>query len=391
MVAPKKVVHRAARARLEADEVEAKLIKKFGRDIFINGADLRGWITPRASTGSLSLDIMYGGGLPLNVWNEIIGIQSSGKTSMIYKVIDTQQALDPDHFTLWVASEHFVSPWAETAGLDLGRMKLAETNVMEEAFETVIEYLDNRLCDAIVIDSFPALVPDDENDHGFDEWQMGLGARLFGKFFRKQSPVSKRSYTEEDRPCLLLIVNQWRENIGQMFGDPRTTPGGRAKDYWYSTRSEFARDEWITHDGTAKGRRVGIKMRAHTIKNKSAPVQRTGAVDFYFDDFEGQLPGHYDIGKDLFDAGMFTSMIDKRSSMYDFGGYTWKGEAAVQQALREDLDLRELLRFEVLRAVGVQGLEPPKVSAPAKIPARRPAARTAASQEAPVRRKQMSR
>lgn len=367
----RKPTARSTRPRLDADEVNANLERKFGRNIIIDGAELAGRTIERASTGSLAFDIMLGGGLPLNHWNEVIGQPSSGKTSMIYKTVATQQSLNPDHKTLWVASEHFASQWAETAGMELrGRVKVAETNIMEEAYETVIEYLDNRLVDCIVIDSLPALVPSDENDHDMGEWQQALGARLTNKFFRKQSPASKRSLVDDDRSCLLIIVNQWRDKVGVVFGDPRTTPGGKGKDYYYYTRFEMARDEWILADSESK-RRVGIKMRAHTIKNKSAPVERTANVAFYFDHIEGQLPGHYDIGRDLFESGLFTDVIEKRGSTYEFGGQIWRKKETMQQSLREDLDLRALMRFEVLRAIGVDTPVPEPVHDDVVVPMRK--------------------
>jgi recombination protein RecA len=345
------------RERKSHQEARAELAKKFGRDVLVQGKELKGRVVLRQSTGSLALDMMLGGGWPLNQPNEIIGMPSSGKTSMVLKTIAIAQAANPKHRTLWVASEPFVEQWAEAAGIDMDRMEIAETNIMEEAYEVVIAYLDNRLVDAIVIDSFPALIPADEEDSAMTEWQMGLGARLTGKFFRKQSTAGKRSLTEEDRPCLLLIINQWRMKIGLTFGDPRTTPGGGAKDYFYFTRVEVKRDEWIETDKF----KVGISMKAHTVKNKTAPPERVAAVDFYFDSRSGMPAGCYDEAKDLLACGLFTEVVEKAGSMYSFSGQTWRGQDAVKASLREDIELSALLRYEVLRAVGINE-EPPKVA-----------------------------
>jgi recombination protein RecA len=311
------------------------------------------------------------------MWNEIIGNESSGKTSMIFQTIAAQQRLNPDFAVLWIASEPFVEQWAIASGCNIDNFLIIETNVMEEAYAAVIAYLDNRLADCIVIDSFPALVPRDEDEGTFDEWQVGLGARLTGKFFRKQAPASRRSITEDevpDRPCLLLIVNQWREKIGVMFGDNRTTPGGRAKNYWFAMRVETLRDDWIKEDDV----RVGITIQVHTIKNKTAPPERRAACDFLFDDNERDVtPGNYDTGKDLYSAGVYYDIIEKaeRGGTHTFGELTWRSRDAVIASIREDDYLQALLRFEVMRSQGIDVDPPVKPRAPRKAPVKKAMAR----------------
>lgn len=365
MAAVKKPIARKDRVRQTLDEVRADLNKKFGDGTIVKGAEVKKRVLRKVTTGCLSYDMMLGGGWPTNKWNEVIGPPSSGKTSMLLKTIAANQALGK-FSVLWVASEDFVEKWAELAGCDLNQFEFCETPVMEEAYETVIKYLDNRLVDCVVIDSFPALVPSGEEEAAMAEWQVGLGARLTGKFFRKSTTAQRRSLVAEDRDTLLLVVNQWRDKIGVLWGDPRTTPGGKAKDYFYFTRTEVKRDEWIPKEKTEVRR--GISIAAHTIKNKVAPVERSAGVDFYFD---GPMAGQYDEGKDYFACGTYTEVIEKNGSMYTFGEYKWRGRDEAIAALREDVELRALVRYEVMRSIGVDEPLPKryqKKPAPAKPP-----------------------
>lgn len=349
MAAPRKKIARKDKVLLSAEEVHAEIFKKHG-DVIVLGSELRDRIVRRATSGSLAFDLMLGGGWPLNQWNEIIGNPSSGKSIMIMKTVAANQRVNPNFKTLWVASEHFVSQWAETAGMSLDNVEVVETNVMETAFDIVIKYLDNRLVDCIVIDSLPALTPADEDEHGFDEWQVGLGARLTGKFFRKAGPAQRRSLTDEDdRDCLLLIVNQWRFKIGVMFGDPRTTSGGAGKDYFYFTRVETSRAEWLEHDD----RRVGIAMKAHTVKNKTAPVERIATVHFYYDEAPFQIAGNYDEALDVFSCATTMGVLEKNGSTYSYGEFKAVGKEKTLAALREDIGLRRMLQWEVLRSQGI--------------------------------------
>lgn len=376
MAARKKTVARKDRVTLTIEEVRAEIAKKHG-DVLVLGSELKERVISRATTGSLAFDLALGGGFPLNHWNEIIGNPSSGKSTMIMKTIAANQRTNPNYKTLWVASEHFVSQWAESAGMLLDNVEVVETGVMEIAYDVVIKYLDNRLVDCIVIDSLPALTPADEDEHGFDEWQVGLGARLTGKFFRKASPAQKRSLVDDDdRDCLLLIVNQWRYKIGVMFGDPRTTPGGAGKDYFMFTRCEVSRSEWLEHDE----RRVGIAMKMHTVKNKTAPVERVAIANFYYDDAPNQLAGNYDEALDVFSCATALEILEKRGNTYSYGEFTCVGKEKTLTALREDVGLRRTLQWEVLRSQGVD-LPRPVLHEPA--PKQRAPRRSAAPKALP--------
>ena len=333
------------------DALIAKVNKKLGSPVLVKGSDLKHVTFQRTSTGSFSFDVMLGGGWPLNCWNEVIGNESHGKTAMVIKTIAAAQNANEDHETLWIASEDFNIPWAETLGVDMDRVTLALTNAMEEAYEIVIEAYLERSVDAIVIDSYPALIPTSEFEGDIADWLPGLGARLTNKFMRKSSTAQRRSLTEDDRPCLGIVINQWREKIGVMMGDPRTTPGGKGKNFQYLTRVEVVRQDWL-EDGSGKQKvKVGQTIKAQTIKNKTAPPRRIGQVDFYFADAKPFSAGDYDRGKELGTIGVAWDIIEKHGSWFHYQGEKWNGWEPMFLQLREDLDLQDHLMAQVNRVV----------------------------------------
>jgi recombination protein RecA len=234
---------------------------------------------------------------------------------------------------------------------------VADTRVMEDAYQIVCEMLDSRLVDAVVIDSLSSLTPTEEDDKAMDEWQMGLGARLTGKFMRKSSVAQRRSLTEPDRPCLGIIISQWREKIGVMYGDNRVSPNGRAKEFFFMVRVEVRRDEWL---GTDK-HRVGQTFKARVIKNKTAPPQRGALVDFYWEDYGTHKAGTYDTGKQLANIGMDVGVVELAGSYYKFGGKQWQGKEKFWAAV----DAEELLQHQLAREIRMIALPGIAIDIPA--------------------------
>ena len=315
--------------------------KKYGDDVLIKGSDIKEEV-PRITTGILAYDLMLGGGWPLNQWSEIIGEESSGKTALAYKTIAANQAINPDFVAMWIAAEAYVPQYARAIGVDLDRLLVVETNIMEHVYDLVIKALDNRAVDMIVIDSLPSLVPGDESEKMMEEFTVGLGARLTGKFFRKSSKAQRRSLINEDRPCTGLVINQWREKIGVMWGDNRTTPGGKAKNFHYFSRVEVKRDEWLKE----KEETIGQTIKARTIKNKTYRPQQTAVVDFYFTSAGGFRLGAFDVIKDVVNIGIAVGLITRSGPYYSYGTQKWQGKDALVLAIREDLDLQQKLKKE---------------------------------------------
>lgn len=323
--------------------------KKYGDDVLIKGSDIKEEV-PRITTGILAYDLMLGGGWPLNQWSEIIGEESSGKTALAYKTIAANQAINPDFVAMWIAAEAYVPQYARAIGVDLERLLVVETNIMEHVYDLVIKALDNRAVDMIVIDSLPSLVPGDESEKMMEEFTVGLGARLTGKFFRKSSKAQRRSLINEDRPCTGLVINQWREKIGVMWGDNRTTPGGKAKNFHYFTRVEVKRDEWLKE----KDETIGQTIKARTIKNKTYRPQQTAVVDFYFTSAGGFRLGAFDVIKDVVNIGIAVGLITRSGPYYSYGSQKWQGKDALVLAIREDLDLQQKLKKEAFDHFNLQ-------------------------------------
>jgi recombination protein RecA len=334
--------------RQAIDAVIAEINKELGPETVVWGSQIRYSDLPRISTGSFAIDVALGGGWQTNAFHELYGDESSGKTTLILKTIATQQALNPDHTTFWVAAEEFVPAWARDLGCDTDRILVMQTNILEEACNAAIRVLESRTADVLVIDSMPALSPISEGEGTMDDTQIGLAARLIGKFFRKSYTAMKRSLVEDDRAVTCFIVNQWREKIGVLFGDPRTTPGGRAKNYWFTTRVELKRDEWITEGDRKNQRKVGITIKALTKKNKSYPPERVATFDFYFDHNEvGISPGSYDSAKELITLGLTLDIFRVKGSYYHLDEDSWHGRMALEEQCRWDLTLQQRLRDAV--------------------------------------------
>jgi recombination protein RecA len=233
--------------------------------------------------------------------------------------------------------------------VDMDRMIIADTRVMEDAFQICVEMLDQRAVDCIVMDSLSALTPTEEDDKAMDELQVALGARVTGKFMRKSSVAQRRSLTEPDRHCLAMIISQWREKVGVQYGDNRVTPNGRAKEFFYMIRAEVRRDEFL---GTDK-HRVGISMKMRVTKNKTAPPQRMASVDFYWEDHGRHEAGSYDTGKQVANIALDLAVVNLNGAMYQFDGQKWRGKDAFYQAIDDDEDLRDSLERAVYQTLGL--------------------------------------
>jgi recombination protein RecA len=334
-------------------EKQAAAAKKRGEQpLLYRGADLLDRRFLRATTGSLEFDLMLGGGWPLNGVNEVIGNESSGKTSMTLKTVAAQQAADPNYHTVWAASEDFDFGWAATLGVDASRMTFIMSNVMEEVFDACLEVMKKRAADAVIIDSLPALVPSWEAEKTMSEMTVGKGALLTNRFMRNTYSAAARSYLEYERPILCLVINQWRDTI-VAFGDPRTTPGGRGKNFTYLTRVEATRDEWLKD----KDKQVGQVIKCRTIKNKTAPPRRVGQVDFYFEDANGHFAGDYDTVREVYNLALLHGTIERHGAWFHFGDEKWNGKEAVWKAMGQDQALVDALDIRV--RTEVLGQTPP--------------------------------
>lgn len=329
----------------EALKVAALINKKLGQNTVVTAGNVKP--IKRIPTGSLTLDVVLGGGWPMNHWVEIVGEASHGKTAIALKTIAANQKINEDFTAIWVAAEAFDSEYAVMCGVNLDKVLLIETNSMEDAFDAVIQFCQSKAIDMVVIDSLPALVPSAEDEKTMEEFTVGRGAQLTNKFFRKVGAATRRDLVEDERPMLGIMINQYRMKIGVMHGDPRTTPGGLGKDYAYSIRCEVKRDEWLEIGTGESKRRVGQTIRVKTIKNKTFAPQQTAYLDFYFADGGLLMSGEYDSAKEIVSLAILNGIIDRRGGWMYYGDRKWQGAPALVDSLREEIDLSQ----EISKAV----------------------------------------
>ncbi len=327
--------------------IAAKLNKKMGENIITVGSQVK--TIDRLPTGSIGLDIALGGGWPKGHWSEVIGYETSGKTVLALHTIAENQRRDSNFTVLWVAAEEYVADWAAKNGVDNSRIFLVESNIMEVCYQAVIEYAGSGTVDLIVIDSYPEMVALGESDRAMDEDTIALGARTTGQFFRKVNAAMRRSGEEEESARLVtgLFINQWRDQVGVTHGDPRITPGGKAKNYAFFSRVEVRRTEWLTANKVV----VGQRMVTKAVKNKLSPGRREAAFNFYND---GEMAGQIDHFTEIFDVGCDLDVFSLAGSWYTFNGERYQGKEKLKVALDADPELRRLAEGAVLTAAGLE-------------------------------------
>lgn len=326
--------------------VMAKANKIHGPGTIISGSEIAKIERKTISSGSLSLDIALGGGFAVNHFVEIVGRRSAGKTYSLLKMIAENQRRDPNWTVIWIASEDFHDPYAEMLGVDLSRLILIDTNILEVAFNEILRFVDTHEIDCVVVDSIAALISESENEAKVGEIKVGRRALVTNNFFAKANKVVKRQLSNNDqRPVTVFVVNHFRNTIGQ-YGNPLTTPGGMAKDYHYFQQVEIRRDGWLKN---TKGHPIGQTMKFVITKNKYAPPLRVATVDAYFETKNGIQAGSYDVSKDIMEAVLAYEIVSQSGAFFTFDGERWKGRAALMAAIKSDSKLRNKLRQAALK------------------------------------------
>jgi recombination protein RecA len=304
------------------------------------------------STGALSLDAALGvGGLPCGRIVEIFGPESSGKTTLALQVV--AQAQKAGGMAAFIDAEHALSPaYARRLGVDIDNLLVSQPDNGEQALEICEALVRSSAVDVVVVDSVAALVPKAELDGEMGDPSMGLQARLMSQAMRKLTAIVSKSHT-----CLIFI-NQIREKIGVMFGNPETTTGGRALKFYSSVRIDIRRITSLKDGETV----VGNRTRAKVVKNKVASPFREAEFDIMYG--EG-----ISVEGDLLDLGVEKNMIEKSGSWFSFKGERiGQGRENARQFLKENLDIRTKLDTELRKLLGL-----PVNGAGAAAPAAEPA------------------
>ena len=307
--------------------------KEFGKGAIMSLGDINVDDIEGISTGCLGLDIALGGkGLPRGRVVEIYGAEASGKTTVaLHAVANVQKA---GGVAAFIDAEHALDPtWAKRIGVDLDSLLVSQPGYGEEGLRIAEMLIKSNAVDLIVIDSVAALVPKNEiHDSEIGDTKVGLQARLMSQAMRILTPTINKS-----RTCLLFI-NQIRQKIGVMYGDPNTTTGGLALKFYASVRMEVKR---ITHvkDGDET---IGAETRVRVVKNKIAPPFRNAEFDILHDrgiDYEG----------DLLKLAVEDELVEKSGAFFSFKEQRLgQGKDKAVQFLRENTAVRDELTAAVL-------------------------------------------
>ncbi|MBV9037813.1 MAG: recombinase RecA [Acidobacteriaceae bacterium] len=289
------------------------------------------------STGSISIDYALGvGGFPRGRICEIFGPESSGKTTIALQVV--AEAQKQGGMAAFIDVEHALDPiYAKQLGVDTDNLLVSQPDFAEQALEITAALITSGSIDVLVVDSVAALVPKAELDGEMGDSHMGVQARLMSQAMRKLTGIVAKSNT-----CLIFI-NQIREKIGVMFGNPETTTGGRALKFYSSVRADIRRIAAIKDGEVVTGNRTKVKI----VKNKVAPPFREAEFDIIYGEGVSKEG-------DLLDLGVTHNVVEKSGSWFSYKGERiGQGRENVRQFLRDNPDIRNRIDTELRKVLGL--------------------------------------
>jgi recombination protein RecA len=324
--------------------------KQFGRGAIMRLGDASAKMAVEViPTGSISLDIALGvGGIPRGRVIEIFGPESAGKSTLAQHIVAEAQRMGG--MAAYVDVEHALDPsFAEAIGIKVADLLISQPDTGEQALEITEALVRSNAVDVVVVDSVAALVPRAEIEGEMGDSHVGLQARLMSQALRKLTSAISRSRTS------VIFINQLREKIGVMFGNPEVTPGGRALKFYSSVRIDLRRTESLKQGTNVVGNRVKAKI----VKNKVAPPFRTAEFDIMF------TGTHHGISRegDLLDLGVEMNIVRKSGAFFNFGEIRiGQGRENAKEYLSQNPELAREIEAQIRAASG--GLP-----APAKVAA----------------------
>lgn len=339
------------------DAALAQIEKQYGKGAVMKLGDPANQMNVETiPTGSLSLDIALGmGGIPKGRIIEIYGPESSGKTTVtLHMIAEVQKRGGIAGF---IDAEHALDPvYAKNIGVDIDNLYISQPDNGEQALEITETMVRSGAVDIVIVDSVAALVPKAEIEGDMGDSHVGLQARLMSQALRKLTSVISKSN------CTVVFINQLREKIGVMFGNPETTTGGRALKFYASVRMDVRRIESLKQGGEVIGNRTRVKV----VKNKIAPPFKEAEFDIMFGE------GISTVG-DILDLAAENSIINKSGAWYSYNGNKiGQGRENAKQYLRdnpavcEEVDHKVRQHFGMEKAAGEQAEEKAAGSAPVK-------------------------
>ena len=305
--------------------------KQFGKGAIMKlGDDTHNEIAVSTS-GSLTLDLALGvGGYPKGRIIEIYGPESSGKTTFaLHAIAEIQKAGGRAAF---IDAEHALDPvYAKNLGVNINELLLSQPDTGEQALEICEALVRSEAINIVVIDSVAALVPQAEIEGEMGDSHVGLQARLMSQALRKLSGTINKTNT------IAIFINQLREKVGVMFGNPETTPGGRALKFYSTIRMDVRRSEQIKQGDSVIGNKTTVKI----VKNKVAPPFKTAVVEIMYGEGVSRV-------SEIIDLGVEAGIIDKSGAWYSYNGEKLgQGKETVKALLKENDKLRDELEQKV--------------------------------------------
>lgn len=294
----------------------AQIEKNFGKGAIMRLGDDLPVNVDAISTGSLSLDLALGiGGVPRGRIVEIYGPESSGKTTLALHILASAQKVGGE--VAFIDVEHALEPaYARALGVDIDNLLISQPDTGEQALDIAEALVRSGAIDVVVVDSVAALVPRSELEGDMGDSSVGVVARLMSQALRKLAgTISKTN-------CIVIFINQLREKIGVMYGNPETTPGGRALKYFSSVRIDVRRIETLKNGSEV----VGNRTRAKVIKNKVAPPFKEAEFDIIYGE------GISKIGE-IVDLGVKLEIIEKSGAWFTVGEQRVQGRDSVKEYL----------------------------------------------------------
>ena len=308
----------------------AQIEKNFGKGAIMRLGDDIPVNVEAISTGSLSLDLALGlGGVPRGRIVEIYGPESSGMTTLALHILASAQKTGGE--VAFIDVEHALEPaYARALGVDIDSLLISQPDTGEQALEITEQLVRSGALDVVVVDSVAALLPRSELEGEMGESSVGVIARLMSQALRKLAGTVSRTN------CIVVFINQLREKIGVMYGNPETTPGGRALKYFSSVRIDVRRIETLK----VGGEMIGNRTRAKIVKNKVAPPFKEAEFDIIYGE------GISKIGE-IVDLGVKLDLIDKAGAWYTYGDVRVQGRDSMKEFLREHPDVSDQIEAEI--------------------------------------------
>ena len=364
-------------ASKDVDKIRVGLLKKFGANSIIMGADHEKAQYGRISTGSIDLDLKIGGGIPVGRLVQISGAKSSAKSTLCDHIVKSAQSTKINW--IWterkaekgreVVSEHDrevdglicayldvegtkTPDWTgDTIGVDTANWLYAQPSGLEESLEMAHQMQKDGV-NVIVIDSVDSLESTriQENEMG-ESVQMGIKPKMMGEYCRKVTATNNLLVRNGNLPCTVIFINQLREKIGG-YGDNEYTPGGRAIEFYISLDLRLRKGDWIVEGKGENKEIVGQVVKFKSNKNKTYKQQQTGEFDFYFQDAGLNSAGEIDNFKEIVIAGMTYEILERAGSWYKYHGENIaQGADNTIAYMRQHLNVFEQVKEELFSIV----------------------------------------